>query len=145
MKLTKKQWYWVASIFLLYMAINIVISGFYITIKYIPTYIKTINWTEFMFSVLFSITIGVLVSLNAVVSYEKCKRHQQAKTQTALTCIGTVGGLATGVCSACVTGFIPLMLSIFGISFSFASLPFKGLEVQALVIIILAISLWVQR
>ena len=46
------------------------------------------------------------------------------------------------MCPLCVTGLIPLILSLFGISFSFAVLPFGGIEIQFLVVIILFIGLW---
>jgi len=58
-----------------------------------------------------------------------------------LSSAGAIGGLVTGVCPLCVTGLIPLILGFIGVSFSFASLPFQGIEVQVLVVIILLMSL----
>ena len=54
--------------------------------------------------------------------------------------VGTVGGLIVGVCPLCVAGVFPLILGIIGISFSFASLPFQGIEIQVIVALVLFFS-----
>ena len=64
------------------------------------------------------------------------------KKQTALATLGTLEGFATGVCSACVAGLFPLIFGFFGVSFSFLSLPLKGMEIQLLIILILSINLY---
>ena len=134
--------YWVIGIFLVYMILNILVSQFYITVQYIPYYLKTINWSELILGAIFSLTIGILISINTVYTYIRYKERKKYKAEGALTCAATIGGFATGVCSACVTGLIPLIFSLLGISFSWGALPFKGLEVQALVIIVLLASLY---
>ena len=73
-------------------------------------------------------------------------RQQEAVSYTAgpllvLAGAGSVGGLIVGVCPLCVTGLVPLALGLLGIGFSFASLPFQGIEVQVLVVIVLFVSL----
>ena len=77
-----------------------------------------------------------------VYTYIRYKERKKYKAEGALTCAATIGGLATGVCSACVAGIIPLIFSILGLSFSWASLPFKGMEIQLVVIVMLSISLY---
>ena len=134
--------YWVIGIFLVYSALNIIISQFYITVQYIPYYLKTINWSELILGAIFSLVIGVLISINMVYTYIRYKERKKYKAEGALTCAATIGGLATGVCSACVAGLIPLIFSLLGVSSSWGALPFKGLEVQALVIAVLLISLY---
>ena len=129
-------------IFLVYSILNIIISQFYITIQYIPRYLETIKWEELILSGLFSLTIGFLISINAVILYIKFKERKAVKKQTILAGLGTAGGLATGVCSACVAGLFPLVLGLLGISFSFLSLPLKGLEIQVLVIFILVANIY---
>lgn len=69
----------------------------------------------------------------------KRKKNIQA---TALAGAGTVGGLATGVCSACVASVFPFFFGIFGITISFAALPFQGLEVQLTLILLLIGNLY---
>ena len=43
--------------------------------------------------------------------------------------------------SQCKTyGILPIIFGVFGISFSFASLPFQGIEIQFLVLLVLLSS-----
>lgn len=139
--LKKPYLYWTIGIFVAYMALNVIISQFYVTVQYIPYYLNTIKWTELLFGAFLSIIIGILVSVNSVFLYIKYKEKKSIKKDGALTCAAAVGGLATGVCSACIAGLVPFILGILGISFSWASLPLKGMEMQVFVIAILLFSL----
>ena len=134
--------FWTIGIFFIYMAINVSVSQFYITIQYIPYYLNTIHWGELVLGAILSITIGILISVNMVYTYIRYKERKKYGAEGALTCAATIGGLATGVCSACVAGIVPLIFSLMGLSFSWLSLPFKGMEVQVLVIVILVLSLY---
>ena len=71
---------------------------------------------------------------------DKYKERKRCLEGNTLAGIGALGGLITGICPLCVTGLFPLIFGLFGISFSLVSLPFKGLEVQVGVIILLSIS-----
>ncbi len=137
----KPQIYWTLGIFLAYMLLVIIISGFYSTIPLILKYSATINWIELSLSLAFSLLIGFLVAVNAVYAYHQYQLRIQCKEGNAFASAGTLGGLAAGVCPLCVTGLFPLILGAFGVSFSFATLPFKGLEVQVLSIALLLIGL----
>ncbi len=139
---TKNYVYWFILIFISYIFLAILLSQFYLNFRYIPYYASTIKWSWFLISVLFTLIIGFLVALNSIYAYVKYKEHKEFKKEAALSCAGTIGGLSTGVCPSCVASLFPLLLDGFGISFSYASLPFKGLEVQVIVIIILGISLY---
>lgn len=136
--------FWIIGIFFMYLFISFIISGFYNTIQSIIKYSDTLNWTKLIFSISLSFIIGILVSINSVMVYIKYKERRnfkRCKEAGAVAGIGTLGGLVAGFCPLCVTGLFPLIFSLFGISFSFASLPFGGLEFQIFVIIILLISL----
>ena len=137
--------YWLVGIFVVYLALTIYLSEFYITAKYIPSYLDTIHWSELILSGLFSLTIAALVSVNSVYGYIKYKQRRSIKKSGTLTCAATVGGFATGVCPACITGAFPLILGFFGISFTWGALPFKGLEIQAALIFLLALSLYLLK
>ena len=129
------------GIFIVYLVITIYISEFYITAKHIPHYIQTIEWSKLIASILLALIIASLVSINSVYAYIKHKRRN-VKKEEGLICVATIGGFATGVCPACVTGLFPIIFSYFGLSFSFLSLPFQGLEIQVLIIVILVASLY---
>ncbi|MEK6859006.1 MAG: hypothetical protein AABX53_03805 [Nanoarchaeota archaeon] len=129
-------------IFLGYLLVAIFISGFYNALPLVLRYASTVNWVELGLSIFFSLAVGVLVALNAVTFYTKYKERRKCKEAGVFATIGTAGGLAAGICPLCVTGLFPLILGFFGVTFSFAILPFKGLEIQAISIILLSLSLW---
>lgn len=137
--------FWLIALFFIYIVLNILFSGFYDTIQSILIYYKTLDWFKLGVSILLTVIIGILVSLNSVsfyIKYKERKNFKKCKEAGVLGGIGSIGSLITGVCPLCVTGLIPLILSLFGISFSFAILPFQGIEIQVLIAIILSISLW---
>ena len=140
--LKKPYVFWLIVVFILYLILNIIFSGFYNTIQGIFIYYKTVDWVKLSMSIFLTILIGVLVSINAVYAYLLYKQRKRCLEGSAVAGVGTAVGLAAGVCPLCITGVFPLLLSLLGISFSFASLPLGGIEVQAGVVIILSLSLW---
>jgi len=141
----KPHIYWIFFIFIIYLALNIIFSGFYNTIKLIIVYANTVNWLKLGISIILTLVIGILVSINAVTAYIKYKERKKCGEGVAAAGVGTVGGLIVGVCPLCVTGLFPLIFSFLGLGFSFASLPLGGIEIQAIVVIILSVSLWMLR
>ncbi|MBI5398584.1 hypothetical protein HZB03_03915 [Candidatus Woesearchaeota archaeon] len=133
---------WLVGIFLVYIILTSILSQFYVTIQYIPYYLHTINWTELALSILFTLTIAALIAVNSVYSYIKFQERASVKKATTLTCAAAIGGFSTGVCAACVTGAFPLVLGFFGVAFSWGMLPFKGMEIQVLIIAVLGTSLY---
>jgi|SRR3989344_4716377 len=133
--------YFVILIFLVYLLLNIFLSGFYNTIPLILVYAKTLNWFKLGASLFLTFVIGLLIAFNSVLIYIKYQERKKCKNEMALSSVGAVGGLVIGVCPLCFIGLIPLLLGIAGISFSLASLPFQGIEIQVLVVIILLASL----
>jgi len=134
--------YWILLIFVIYLALNIVFSGFYTTIKLIIVYANTVDWLKLGISIILTLVIGILVAVNAVTAYTKYKERKKCKEGVTAAGVGTIGGLIVGVCPLCVTGLFPLIFSALGVGFSFASLPLGGIEIQAIVVIILFVSLW---
>ncbi len=133
---------WIVGIFVVYMAANVLISQFYATARYIPYYLDTIKWEELLLSSLLSLTIGMLIAINSVYSYIKFQERKNIGKERTMTCAAAVGGFATGICPACVASVFPLIFGIVGVSFSWAALPFNGMEIQLLMIVILGISLY---
>ena len=120
--------YWFIGIFILYVLLNIFLSGFYETIPLILLYANTVNWLKLGVSLTLTLITGLLVALVSVLAFIRYKERKQCKEGVALASAGGIGGLAVGVCPLCVTGIFPLLLSFFGISFSFGSLPFQGIH-----------------
>ena len=142
-KIFKKPYlYWGIGIFIFYEVLNFIASGFYNTIKLIFIYASNINWLEIIISVSLSLIIGALVAINGVFVYIKYKERKKCKESGLVAGFGTATGLATGFCPLCITGIFPIILGLLGFSFSFASLPFKGIEIQVLAVLILLTSLW---
>ena len=127
-------------IFLLYLILAFFLSDFYLSVPYIPYYSSTIDWIEFSFSIFLTLVIAILTAVNGVQIYKNFKKI--SSSQKGISCAGTVIGLTTGVCSTCVAGFFPFIFGIVGISFSYLSLPFKGLEIKMLSIILLLIGFY---
>ena len=132
--------YFVFLIFLIYIILNIFVSGFYNTLPLILVYAKTVNWFKLGFSLFLTLIIGILIAFNSVLIYIKYQEKKRCKEEIVLSSIGGFGGLISGVCPLCITGIVPLILGLIGISFSLASLPFQGIEVQILVVFVLTIS-----
>ncbi len=134
--------YATVSLFLAYMLLTIFLSGFYSTIPLIVAYAGAVNWIKLGLSIFLSLTIGFLVAVNAITVYVKYQERKKCKEAGTVATIGTLGGLVVGVCPLCITGIVPIILGTLGVSFSFASLPFQGIELQVIVVIILTTSLW---
>ena len=139
--------YWLVGVFLVYLALNVYISRFYETVQYLGVYASQVHWGKLILGMVFTLVISGLVAVNSVYGYIQYKEEQRVTKKSGIVaCVGTIGGLATGVCSSCVASVFPLVLGLFGVTFSFAVLPFQGLEVQVMIIILLGISLyWLRK
>jgi Na+/H+-translocating membrane pyrophosphatase len=146
MKLTKTPYvYWIVIIAALYLGITVYVSEFYVTIRYIPVFLSTINWLELTASIILTLIIATLVGINSVYSYVRYTQRRSVKREATASCAATLGGIATGVCPACVTSVFPFIFGIFGITFSWTFLPLKGFEIQVIIITILLGSLYFLR
>ena len=141
--------YWALGVSVVYLALLVVVSQFYETIPLIPMYASQIRWGEFITSLVLIAITAALVGVVSVSLYTKVNEkvtesmsRSSVASPVIASCAATLGGLATGVCPACVTGIFPIVLGFFGVTFSWASLPFHGVEVQALVVIVLALTLF---
>lgn len=137
MELIKKPYiYWLIGIFLVYLILNLFFTGFYKTIPLIIFYAKTVNWFKLIISLILSLAIGFFVAANSIYLYLRYKERRKCVKGVTTTGIGAIGGVITGVCPLCVS-LLPIILGFVGISFSIASLPLEGIEIQILVLILL--------
>jgi len=137
--------YWIFGIFVLYLILNILFSGFYDTIPLVIFYFKTVDWFKLGVSLILTLLIGFFVAVNSVLVYILYKRKKECKNGVAAAGAGGIGGLIVGVCPLCVTGLFPLVLGALGISFSFGTLPFQGIEIQILVLGVLIWGYWILK
>lgn len=133
--------FWTAGIFILYLILDVFVSGFYNTIPLIINSISTVDWLKLGISLFLTLLIGFLVALNSVYVYILYKERKKCREGKTIAAVGSVGGLIVGICPLCITGILPLVFGALGIGFSFASLPFGGIEIQVLVVAVLLISL----
>lgn len=145
--LTKRNAIAIAVIALLYIIITVVVSKFYVTVQYIPYFMDTINWAQLLLSVVLTLAIGILLSINVILLYLIYKDYKNKKqtcsmtdlgTTASVTSVGAFGGVATGVCSACVVSIFPWLFGLFGVTISFGALPFQGLEIQGGIVALLS-------
>ncbi len=140
--LRKPYLFFTIIIFIVYLALNIFISGFYKNLPLLFIYASTVSWLKLGVSLILTIIIGLLVSVTSVLTYIKYKERKDCGKEAVISGVGGVGGLIVGVCPLCITGLSQLILGLFGAGFTFASLPFQGIEFQFGVVVILMISLY---
>lgn len=136
----RPQVYVVISIFILYLVILFIIGNFPTTIPLALMYAPFWTRIELAMSLFFSLVIAALVACTAVIAYLKYKERKNCHKATAVASVGTIGGFAAGLCPVCLSGLLPIIFGFFGVSFSFAVLPFNGLELQVLVIVLLTLN-----
>ena len=132
-------------LFLAYLALVVVLSGFYSSVPLILVYASSVSWVKLSISLVLSLLIALLVAYNGVLVYAAYRLRRQCKDAKLTASLGAVGGVIVGVCPLCVTGLVPLLLGVFGLSFSFASLPFGGIEMQVLVVAVLCVSMYLLK
>lgn len=137
----KPRAYWFVGIFILYLGLNIFFSGFYDTIPLVIAYASTVNWLKLGVSLLLTLIISFLIAVVSVLTYVRYRERRDCRKAGVVAGAAGVSGLIVGVCPLCVSGIFPLILGFLGLSFSFASLPFQGLELQIFIIILLLIGM----
>jgi hypothetical protein len=87
-------------------------------------------------TLLLSILFGAVMA-SFVIKLREIKLHTAGLGATGVI----FGALAAG-CPGCFFGLFPVVLSLFGITATLAILPFNGLELQALAVLALLVSLY---
>lgn len=128
-------------IVLLYSILLYFFSDFDTTLRTALLYSDTVNWYKLGFSIFLSLVIAVLIGINSCYIYRNYRLKKDCSEESTIVGAGVLGGAALGICPLCVGGLFPIVLGFFGISFSFGSLPFQGIEVQILVILLLGYGL----
>lgn len=124
-------------IILAYLIITIMINKFYV----IAPYLKTYNLKIVVPHLILNLVVAILLAVNINLIYSRFKEVKEIRKSSGLTFFGAFSGMLGGLCPGCIVGLFPLFMSLFGITASLASLPFQGLELQALAIILLIIPI----
>ncbi len=127
-------------LFIAYFGFVSYITDFWISLEIAMQYAATTNWFKLITSLILSLIIAALIGINGCYIYHGFKLRRGSKKSSVLASVGAVGGMAVGVCPICVGGILPLILGIFGITFSFAVLPLGGIEIQLAIIALLGFS-----
>lgn len=129
------------SLFVAYLALLYAFGNFPTTLHLALLYAPFVTRVELAVSLLFSLAIAALVACNVVLAYARYRERKQCHGAAAVAGAGTLGGFAAGLCPVCISGLLPLILGVFGVSFTLAALPFKGMELQVLVIFVLVLNM----
>ncbi len=128
--------------FIVYFSLAVWLSDFITIFSVALEYAQTTSWFKLITSLVLSIIIAVLVSINLSYAYYHYALRKSCKKGATVASAGAVGGLFVGVCPVCVGGLLQVVLSILGISFSFAVLPWNGVEIQLLMAVLLGTNIW---
>lgn len=124
-------------IFFLYLFFNIWVNKLYVTYRIlIDNFYYGISLISLM------ILVAFLTALNANLIIIKFKEYKKFNYTTGgFTSIAVFLGFMGGACSGCIAGLFPVVTGIFlGTVLSLNVLPFKGIELQILSIILLILS-----
>lgn len=133
--------YGMLFVFVAYMILLYAFGNFPTTLHLALLYAPLWTRFELAVSLFFSLAIAALIACNVVLAYRHYRERKRCHSAAVVTGAGTLGGFAAGLCPVCLSGLLPLVLGIFGVSFSLVALPFKGMELQVLVIVVLSLNL----
>ncbi|MBS3072977.1 hypothetical protein J4477_04045 [Candidatus Pacearchaeota archaeon] len=124
--------------FLLYIAINVLINQAYITFN---TFFSIYRPSFYIPYILLNLFVAFLVALNISLIIIKFREINSMSGAEGFSILGVIGGLIGGACPGCIAGLLPSILGILGVAgFSLYNLPFHGLEIQILSIVLLIIG-----
>ena len=95
-----------------------------------------------LFSVPLSVIIATLIGINIALVVSKIQYLKNLKSGSATSFFGILAGAFASGCPGCAVGFFPAFASVFGISATLASLPFGGIELQLVSVLLLAVSIF---
>ena len=116
--------------------INYFFNGFYLFFNY---YLKYYPWLN----ILFTLISGILFGINFSLIIYRFKEIKSYSNESGVGIFTGVISLFSAGCPVCSFSILTLLIPSVGITFSLAILPFKGLEIQLLGIMILLISIFI--
>jgi len=124
--------YLLLSTYLIYYFFN----GFYSFFNY---YIRYYPWLNVLFTLILAFLFGINLAL-IIFRFREVKSYNNESGTGIFT---SIISLFSAGCPVCSFSIISFLIPAIGTTFSLAILPFKGLEIQLLGIVILLISIFI--
>lgn len=127
--------------FILFIALNSILNGTYITMSnFFSSY-------KFLFAISFTLLnlliIPFLVAATITLTTQRVIELKKiSKKKGLLGIIGTFFAILGGACPGCFAGIFPAVLGLFGFAVNLSILPLKGLEISFISIVLLIIALY---
>lgn len=123
----------------LFFLINVFLNDILVTIASLIHFKLYFAFFYGFFYVLNALLIGLSINL-IILKYKEIK-FVSAKSSL-FSVVGTFLAFLTGACPGCVAGFFPVFMGLFGASLSLNDLPFYGIEIQAVSLILLLLGIF---
>ena len=91
-------------------------------------------------SLFLMIATAILLGINGILIARHISFRKKMVAHGGLAAIGISTGLIGSACSACAVGVAPILLGSLGTAFSLSTLPFFGLELSVLAVLLLGVS-----
>ena len=137
--LLKQKFYF--RIFLFTFIIYLILSAFLINYFFLGFYLFFQQATYAFFNILATLILGFLLGINLALTVYRFKEVKKYNNESGTGIFSGVISLFGAGCPVCSFTVLSLLIPGFGTAFSLAILPFKGLEIQLLGILILLLSI----
>lgn len=127
--------------FILFLALNSLLNGTYITMSNFFSSYKL--WFAITFAFVNLLIIPFLVAATVILTTQRVIELKTiSKKKGVLGLIGTFFAILGGACPGCFAGIFPAVLGLFGFAINLSILPLKGLEISFISIVLLIIALY---
>lgn len=128
-------------IFFVYLVVNIFVNQLYITgFDVLLEFRKSFLIPFFLLNIFIAFLVPLAVNLS-IIKFKELKKINSVGGGAGF--LGIFGGLLGGACPGCFAGLFFVFLGLFGVTASLSILPFYGLEILVISIILLIVSIWI--
>lgn len=132
--------YYFLITFIIYLGVAIWANQLYITgIKVLFDYKPSFLIPYLVFNLIILLLVPLIVNL-VIIKIKDLRDISKAGGSAGF--LGIFAGLLGSACPGCFAGLFPAFLGLFGVSATLGNLPFYGLEIQGLSIVLLMVSVW---
>ena len=135
---TRPYTYWLASIIVTYLALDVVINKLHVTAETFFTSRASFVIPFLLFTLIVAVLVGISINL-VILKFRELRTMSRA---SGITAAGIFGGLLAGACPGCIVGLFPAFVGLFGISAGLGILPLFGLELQLISVALLLVAIF---